>query len=488
MENKNNRGKLESESAVPGVRKPYRKGNNQAACEQPASPKISHNAWEEFLLSHQALIAAVLEAEDLAALDRAMQDVLVAVHASIDGSSTSADMNELLSYMGCSGIPGLRSIPGKRRELRAATRATFNQKRRLMREDLNLSTSNVIMKSDNLRLMTRNREDTKGLNRKFLLDVSLFEHQAEFADEAEAQGHGYIEVGREGWLIIEPEQSCVIRNDEGHIEFAVMRGAAGHDGLIDLVGDNVRKAASNLRGLRPTEPGSVTAFGLSAGPRHCRMFGHAKNLLHPNRFTENEITKFHHNLLAGSTVIWKIAESRLPAEIMQPLIAKLEGSGLPGIFTSHIEEGTGFTLPLGGKEYHFTGSPHGPPEVYHSANYSSKGRRAHSERTYTEFAVAYHALRAETTDEHHPFVSFGGDFVDIGLKVLMRASSDTLFAFRANHLHGTTPMRCIEQLGIVYPFSERIKVAYEKAQDAKTIILEDVVTAAPGASVVSHHI
>ncbi|KAG8913676.1 hypothetical protein FRC00_001864 [Tulasnella sp. 408] len=81
-------------------------------------------------------------------------------------------------------------------------------------------------------------------------------------------------------------------------------------------------------------------------------------------------------------MIWKTAESHLPAEIMQPLIAKLEGSDLPGIFTSHIEEATsdliwylsisvGFTLPLGGKEYHITESPQGPPEVYHSANYSS---------------------------------------------------------------------------------------------------------------------
>lgn len=69
------------------------------------------------------------------------------------------------------------------------------------------------------------------------------------------------------------------------------------------------------------------------------MFGYAKNLLRPNRFTEDEITRFHHNLLAGSTMIWKIAESHLPAEIMQPLIAKLKGSDLPGIFTSHIEEG-----------------------------------------------------------------------------------------------------------------------------------------------------
>lgn len=96
--------------------------------------------------------------------------------------------------------------------------------------------------------------------------------------------------------------------------------------------------------------------------------------------------------------------------------------------------------------------------------------------------MAYHALRVEHDEP------FGGDFVDVGLKVLMRASSDTLFAFRANNLHGTTPMQDVEQLGVVFPFSERIAAAYRKAIDAPTIFLEEAVIAPPGATVVSQHI
>ncbi|KAG8917437.1 hypothetical protein FRC01_002452 [Tulasnella sp. 417] len=233
---------------VPGVRKAYRKSSNQAARQPSAAPKITHDAWEQFLLRNQALVAPVLDAPDLAGLDGALQNILVAVHAESGGWGASADMNHLLSYLGRSAIPGLQDVPGKRRELRARTRATFNQKRRLMREDLHLSTTELIMRSDNLRLVTRNREDTTGWNRKFLLDVSLSEHQAVFGGEAKKQG--YIGVGGEGWLIIEPEESCVIRNSEGHIEFAVMRGAAGHGGLIQLVAENVRNAANNFRGLR----------------------------------------------------------------------------------------------------------------------------------------------------------------------------------------------------------------------------------------------
>lgn len=84
---------------------------------------------------------------------------------------------------------------------------------------------------------------------------------------------------------------------------------------------------------------------------------------------------------------------------------------------------------------------------------------------------------------------FGGDFVDIGLKVLMRASSDTLFSFRANELHGTTSMQDVEQLGLAFPFSERIVDAYNKAlAAAATVVLEEAVIGPPGASVVSQHI
>lgn len=69
------------------------------------------------------------------------------------------------------------------------------------------------------------------------------------------------------------------------------------------------------------------------------MFGYAKNLFRPERFTDDAISTFHHDLLAGSTMVWKLAESRLPSEVMEGLIKNLDESGLPGIFTSHIEKG-----------------------------------------------------------------------------------------------------------------------------------------------------
>lgn len=145
--------------------------------------------------------------------------------------------------------------------------------------------------------------------------------------------------------------------DCGEIEFIALRNAISTADLVEFIDLNANRAADNFRGLRvrrsnsmfclvwlkhsikPTEPGSITAFGLSAGPRHRRMFGYARNLLYPNRWTESELTRMHHDLLACASLVWMVAESRLPAAVLNQIESDFVKSGLPGIFTSQIEEG-----------------------------------------------------------------------------------------------------------------------------------------------------
>ncbi|KIO32316.1 hypothetical protein M407DRAFT_42599, partial [Tulasnella calospora MUT 4182] len=117
--------------------------------------------------------------------------------------------------------------------------------------------------------------------------------------------------------------------------------------------------------------GHMAGYGLSPGPRHRRMFGHARNLLYPSRFTESELTMMHHDLLACASLVWMIAESRLPSPVIDQVKSDFVKSGLPGISTSHIPEGTGFSLHLKGREYDFGTAPRAPPEVYWSKNYAS---------------------------------------------------------------------------------------------------------------------
>lgn len=104
-------------------------------------------------------------------------------------------------------------------------------------------------------------------------------------------------------------------------------------------------------------------------------------------------------------------------------------------------------------------------------------RRAHKENTSTPYAISYTAQRTEMAGPGDELPPFGGDFVDIGLKVMMRQASDTLFVFRARQYHGTTPMHQVQQTGVVYPFSSRLEDAYAKATKAGTVELDQVYSA-----------
>lgn len=240
------------------------------------------------------------------------------------------------------------------------------------------------------------------------------------------------------------------------------------------------------------------------------MFGYAKNLLYPSRFTQTKLTEFHRDLLGCSSLVWMVAESRLPTSVVEKLKTDLDESGLPGIYTSQIPEGqtsplipfqysdsnelgSGFHLKINNKDYNFPEAPRGPPEVYWSKNYASYvqyayttmythyscilSSKTHKEQVFAEYAVSYTARRIEVTDPDGELPPFGGDFVDIGLKVMMRQASDTMFVFHADELHGTSPMHQVQQTGVVYPFSTRLVDAYEKAKKAETVFLDDVVSA-----------
>ncbi|KAG8935209.1 hypothetical protein FRC01_005465 [Tulasnella sp. 417] len=240
---------------------------------------------------------AAHDAVDGEAMEAALGHVLGMVNRDHAGWGADAGMDQLLSYLGRAADPQASAIPGKRKQFQHESKATFNMKRDLMKSKLQLHRRNLI-EERNPRSIICDREDTQGLNRKYLLDVSLAGHAATFRTAAVAAQRGYIEVGGEDWTIIGPTESCIIRNRSDEIEFVVVRKAADHAGLIDLIASNVDEATSNFRSLCPTEPGIMTG-----------------NLLRPQRFSEDEILEMHHRLLAGATLVWKLAESRLPAAV-----------------------------------------------------------------------------------------------------------------------------------------------------------------------------
>lgn len=63
--------------------------------------------------------------------------------------------------------------------------------------------------------------------------------------------------------------------------------------------------------------------------------------------------------------------------------------------------------------------------------------------------------------------SYGGDFVDRNLKIIMRNAPGTLWCFIPSHVHGTTALWRKQTVGITVTFSSHINVALQKAREAE---------------------
>jgi hypothetical protein len=77
----------------------------------------------------------------------------------------------------------------------------------------------------------------------------------------------------------------------------------------------------------------------------------------------------------------------------------------------------------------------------------------------------------DTTDQQRSLrsyqadrASYGGDFVDGDLKIIIRSSPGTLFSFDPSHEHGTTRLYKKSTVGMAISFSSHIADALAKAQ------------------------
>ncbi|KAF8327246.1 uncharacterized protein EI90DRAFT_2928474, partial [Cantharellus anzutake] len=117
-------------------------------------------------------------------------------------------------------------------------------------------------------------------------------------------------------------------------------------------------------------PGSLYAFGISAGARHSRKFGHTK-FAKQSKYTDSELRESDHDLLGLASLAWAIIMSWLPVEIIKEFADGLEDSGVPALFLPSIESGSkGYYFPFRGKLYQFHDEPHPPPEIYYAQNYT----------------------------------------------------------------------------------------------------------------------
>ncbi|KAF7367838.1 hypothetical protein MSAN_00848300 [Mycena sanguinolenta] len=184
----------------------------------------------------------------------------------------------------------------------------------------------------------------------------------------------YREQEEDGYYDVEEDESVLfLRHRDNHVELAVLRGIAQgtpySDALYDFLERVIQAACDERRDVRPTHPGEMVQVGWNAGPRHARVFGLAKSFVK----ILDHLTAVAHDedAIAAMTLLWSIAKSLLPIEMINLITDAVGEIGLPKIATRNVPEGTGYRVSLAGKTYEFPLYDRAPCEGIFTQDYSS---------------------------------------------------------------------------------------------------------------------
>ncbi|KAK7677041.1 hypothetical protein QCA50_020006 [Cerrena zonata] len=142
--------------------------------------------------------------------------------------------------------------------------------------------------------------------------------------------------------------------------------------------------------------------------------------------------------------------AKLPAEITQPVVSKLESEQLPEMDSLFSNAEHGYTLHFANEVLTF------PLVSHHDQQYAP----------YTFNWATCCDLPAAHTDD----INYGGHYVDLDYKVEVRGSGNTLIALHENYLHGTTLARNgLQRAGV-------FKKAFRNSEDTDIVKeLDDMV-------------
>ncbi|KAF8315535.1 uncharacterized protein EI90DRAFT_3021879 [Cantharellus anzutake] len=147
-----------------------------------------------------------------------------------------------------------------------------------------------------------------------------------------------FKVGGDKWMVLDANSSHIVLNQKGQLELIAVRNATSSPELLAEMSETIKKHVGERRDLRPTHPGSLYAFGISAGARHCRKFGHTK-FTKQSKYSESELHESDQDLLGLASLAWALVMSRLPVEIIKEFADGLKDSGVPSLFSPSIESG-----------------------------------------------------------------------------------------------------------------------------------------------------
>ncbi|THH16094.1 hypothetical protein EUX98_g9358 [Antrodiella citrinella] len=227
--------------------------------------------------------------------------------------------------------------------------------------------------------------------------------------------------------------------------------------LFEFFREVVRTACGERRNVRPTHPGFMAQVGLNTGARHARVIGFAKSY---TKSLDGDTRVAHDSDIIGALGIsYSLLCAKVPQSITQHVENKLAEQGMPRLATRDVDPGNGFSLQFDGVTYAFTNQPRSPPESYATQGYVAW---THKDPAYCDWAFSYCVGRTVAPDA---VADGGANFVEVGLKILVKQACAIVMAFCPEYMHGTTEAIGAFNLAFTFAFSRRIETFWNNLSE-----------------------
>ncbi|KAF4605852.1 hypothetical protein EYR40_004643 [Pleurotus pulmonarius] len=359
----------------------------------------------------------------------------------------------------------LKKINREAKLLQAALdgKATHQEKRHLiydlgMRGRVPLSVADYIRRYDagdtSVHIVWRTRDATPCIKaRTWMSDIRGMEGTGEVVVD---EGMGFYTVApTENVIFLSGTRECP------KLELIVFRGIGeGTELTADLykwLNAVIDYACWARRDVHPYHEGNLTQVGMNLGPRHARVLGWAKSFV--KNLSAKDMKIHDTDAIGAVSIFWSILSAYAPTEVTDAMVKYVEEEELPNLATQNVGPGTGFRLCLGDKDYMFPTCSRAPPEAYISCGYSAP---VHRDTSYCPWAASWIINRNVDNVDDSANKSAGSSFVDVGLRVAVRAASASLVIWNPNNAHGTTRSYGAENSGIAITFSSKVCDVYRK--------------------------
>ncbi|KAJ6496132.1 hypothetical protein C8R45DRAFT_926647 [Mycena sanguinolenta] len=304
--------------------------------------------------------------------------------------------------------------------------------------------------------------------------------------------HIIIDEEEDYYDVEEDESVLFLHPGDDHIELAVLRGIAQgtpySDALYDFLEAVIQAACAEHRNVRV---GGLQNFVFAV----VEISGYSLLTLEKCYIRLlDRLTGVAHDedVIAALTLLWSIAKSLLPIELIDSITNAVGDIGLPKITTRNVAEGTGYKISLAGKTYEFplydrappthidpSHAPYSlswtvrrtaPPPRSSEPEPASQWSSSPSYRVlHSQSAASTSATTARPAEVPAPCPEHGGgNFIDRSLKVRVKQAAGILLAHCSDYMHGSTRLCGASACGLTIPFSQHVKQEFEKtkAKDA----------------------